>query len=305
MSHVSPHARARNWWTLSRRDAASGYLFVFPQAAGFVIFVAVPVAIAIWYSLYSYNMIYGNPLFVGLDNYRAIFSDPEMASVAAATLIITIGYVPLNVILGLALALLANGAFRGIGLIRTAIFAPVAITTIAWTVVWKLILAPDGILNSVLVQLGADASINWLFDDNWARFWIVVVMVLKSAGVSMAIFLAALQNVPVDLHEAATLDGANKVKTFFHITLPLISPFVFLMTVLSSTEALKAFAVIYWLTGGGPGSSTKTLSYYIYDQAFRRFELGYSSSLTVVLLAVVLLLTAAQFSSRKKWVYGE
>jgi multiple sugar transport system permease protein len=134
---------------------------------------------------------------------------------------------------------------------------------------------------------------------------VVIVQVLKTAGLSMVIFLAALQGIPKEVTEAARVDGAGGFTLFRRITMPLISPFIFLVVVLSLINSIKSFALIQLLTEGGPGHATSVLSYYIYDQGFLRYEMGYASSIAVILFIVVLSLTAAQFAVRKRWVYSE
>lgn len=294
----------RKFWTLARRDATVGYVFILPQVVGFAIFVGIPVAMVVWFSLNDWNLIQGNPTFIGLGNYSAMLRDPEIGSVITATVIVVGGYVPLNIGVGLALAMAMNRVSRWIGLYRTLLFSPVVISAIAWTVIWRYILAPNGILNAALGAVGAPTP-NWLFSNSWALFWVVIVQVLKGCGISMFIFLAGLQGVPDSVKEAASVDGAGRWTTFSRITLPLITPTVFMMVILSTVDALKVFAIVYWLTFGGPGSTTKVLSFYIYDQAFLRFEIGYASALSVVLLVIVLMMTVAQFMTRRRWVFAE
>jgi multiple sugar transport system permease protein len=282
----------------------AGYMFILPQYAGFLVFIVLPIVCVLWFSLHDWNLVYGTFEFIGLDNFGRILTDPEMPSVAVATVVYAAGVVPLEVGLGLVLALAMNQPIRGIGVFRTVIFAPVVVSVIAWTVVWRFILASDGILNVVL-EVGGIHGPNWLREDFWALVWLVLVQVFKSVGLAMIVFLAALQSVPTDVREAAIVDGAGRWTMFRRITFPLITPFVFLMVVLATIDSLKSFGLVYWLTSGGPGDATKILSYYIYDQSFQRYDEGYGSALSVVLLLIVFVLTALQFAARRRWVYSE
>jgi multiple sugar transport system permease protein len=290
--------------TYWRRDAASGYAFIAPQAFGFGLFVLLPILIVGWYSLHEWNLINGNFDFIGSGNYGRLLSDPEIGPVALASTLFALGYVPLNVFLGLGAALAVNRATLAVGLFRTMYFAPVVVSLVAWAIVWRFLLQNDGALNGFLLMVGVDGP-NWLREPLWAMAMVVVVQVLKTAGLSMVIFLAALQAVPRELEEAALVDGASGGQVVRRITLPLITPFIFLVVILSIITSLKSFALIYLLTRGGPGNATSVLAYYIYETGFQRFDMGYASAIAVVLFGVVLVLTAGQFLIRKRWVFDE
>lgn len=290
--------------TWRQRDAASGYGFIAPQFIGFTVFVLGPIAAVIWFSLHEWNLVVGNFDFVGLGNYSTMLSDPEVGHVALISLAFAFAYVPLNVGLGLLLAIAANRAIRSIGILRTLYFAPVVVSLVAWTIVFRFILQDEGVLNGLLRLAGVDGP-NWLREATPALTMVIVVQVLKTAGLSMVIFLAALQGIPREVSEAARVDGASGWAVFRRITVPLISPFIFLVVVLSVINSIKSFALIQLLTDGGPGRATTVLAYYIYDQGFQRLEMGYASTIAVVLFVVVLTLTALQFGFRKRWVYSE
>jgi multiple sugar transport system permease protein len=298
---IRPRLPRLTYW---QRDAATGYGFVGPQVAGFSVFVLGPIVAVGWFALHEWNLIFGAPRFAGLANFQHMLVDADIGQVALNSTLFAVGYVPLNVALGLAFALAVHRATRAVAFFRTLYFAPVVVSLVAWTIVWRFLLQDDGMVNGLLRLTGIDGP-NWLRDPDTALAMVVLVQVLKTAGFSMVLFLAALQAVPRELEEAARLDGANGWALFRRITLPLIAPFVFLVTVLSVITSLKSFALIYLLTGGGPGKATMVLAYYIYEQGFRRFEFGYASALALVLFAVVILLTAGQFALRKRWVYSE
>ncbi len=291
-----------NYW---QRDRASGYGFIGPQLAGFLVFVLGPILAVFWFSLHEWNLVFGTFEFTGLGNYARLTSDPEFGPVALNSVLFAFGYVPLNVVLGLAAAVAVNRAVLGLALFRTMYFAPVVVSIVAWTIVWRFMLQGDGAINGIVQVLTGEPGANWLREPGYALVWVVIVQVLKTAGLSMILFLAALQGIPREYEEAARVDGAGSLGVFLRITLPLITPFVFLVTALSVINSLKTFALIYLLTRGGPGNATTVLAYYIYEQGFQRFEMGYASTLAVILFIVVMGLTALQFAMRKRWVYAE
>jgi multiple sugar transport system permease protein len=291
--------------TYRQRDALTGYLFVLPQVGGFSVFVLGPILAVFWFSLHDWNLVFGTFEFTGLGNYGKLARDPQIDAVARNTVLFTLAYVPLSVGLGLALALLTNRALRGMALFRTLYFMPVVVSLVAWVIVWRFLLQADGGLNAVLQAAAGIQGPNWLRDPEWALVVAVLVQIFKNAGLAMVLFLAALQGIPQTVQEAARVDGAGRIREFRHITLPLITPFIYLTSILAVIAALKSFSLIFLMTRGGPGNATTVLAYYIYKQAFEFSAMGYASALAAVLFALVLGLTVAQFVTRRKWVYSE
>lgn len=296
--------RARLSPSYWQRDRLSGYLFVGPQLVGFLVFVLGPIAAIFWYSLHDWTLIKPELIWNDGANFSAILEDRLMPTVAWNSIIFAIGYVPLTVGLGLVMALALNRAIRGIAVFRTFYFLPVVVSLVAWTIVWRFILNSDGVLNAALAQVGIDGP-NWLRDPTLAMGSVIVIQILKNAGLSMVLFLAALQGVPRDLEEAARVDGAAPHQILRYITLPLITSFIFLATVLAVITSFKAFSLIFLTTLGGPGTATTVLAFYIYEEAFRSNAPDYASALAVVLFIVVLVLTIVQFGIRKRWVHYE
>lgn len=294
----------RRFWTSARRDALTGYLFVAPQLIGVALFVLLPVGLAIWYSLNDWNIFSGRLDFVGGDNYAALLADPQLPSVLGATAIFSIGVVVLNIALGLALAVMLNRRFRGVTFFRTLFFSPVVVSVVAWTLVWGFLLQDNGGINAALAGIGIQGP-NWLQHGDTAMLAVVVTQVVRSVGINMVLFLAALQGVPSELYEAARIDGARSPAIFFRITLPLISPTLMLTAIITIVGALQAFAQIAVLTEGGPGISTTVLVYYVFQQAFQFNDIGYGSTLALMLLSFVLVLTLIQWQLRRKWVFYE
>ncbi|MEU2133853.1 sugar ABC transporter permease [Streptomyces sp. NPDC018352] len=292
------------FWTTRRRDVLAGYLFITPQLVGVVLFVLIPVGLAIWYSLNNWNVFSGEQTFVGLDNYKALADDPQLPSALRATAVFCGGVVVLNIGLGLLLAVLLNRRFRGATFFRTLFFSPVVVSVVAWTLVWGFLLQDNGGINGVLGAVGIDGP-NWLQRGDTAMVSVIVTQVVRSVGVNMVLFLAALQGVPAQLYEAARLDGAGNRVIFTRITLPLISPTVLLTAIITIVGALQSFAQIAVLTSGGPELSTTVLVYYVFQQAFEFNHIGYGSTLALLLLSFVVLLTLVQWQSRRKWVFHE
>lgn len=300
---AGPAAR-RPFWTMRRRDALTGYLFIAPQLAGVAVFVLVPVVLAVWYSLNEWNIFRGELSFVGGANYAALVDDPQLPAVLAATAWFSIGVVVLNISLGLALAVMLNRRFRGVTVFRTLFFSPVVVSVVAWTLVWGFLLQDNGGINAALQAIGLEGT-NWLVQGDTAMIAVIFTQVIRSVGVNMVLFLAALQGVPSELYEAARIDGASNRTIFLRITLPLISPTVLLTAILTIVGALQAFAQIAVLTEGGPGLSTTVLVYYVFQQAFEFNDIGYGSTLALMLLTFVMLLTLLQWQLRRKWVFYE
>ncbi len=305
-SFLPPPKQRRSRWRLTywQRDAVEGIAFVSPQLLGFLLFVVGPVLSIGWFALHDWNVIFGTFEFVGTDNFAAMLDDRSLPTVIVASVLFAVGYVPLNVCLGLFAALAVSKAPHAAGAMRTVYFVPVVVSAVAWALVWRFMLQDEGTVNGFLSVFGIQGP-NWLRDPGWAIGMVVVVQVLKDIGFSMVIFLAALQGIPPEFEEAARIDGANGRKVFRYVTLPLLTPFVFLSIVLSVISSIKSFALIFLLTRGGPGYDTTTIPFYIYQQGFQNFDMGYASSLAVVLFLIVMILTAGQFAMRKRWVFYE
>lgn len=287
-----------------RRDWLVGYAMVAPVVLGALAFVVLPLGMVVWYSLHEWNVLANTFTFAGADNYRRLASDPGLTDALLASLWFSIGLVVLNISLALLLAVLLNQRLPGTTTFRTFFFSPVVVSLVAWTIVWGFLLQADGGLNGFLSLLGIEGP-NWLRQPTTAMISVIVVQVFKNVGLNMILFLAALQGVPEELQEAARLDGAGALRRFRSITLPLISPTILLVSIITIVGSLEVFAQIDVLTGGGPGNSTTVLVYYLYQQAFRFNEFGYASAIAVLLFLVVLVLTLLQWQSRKRWVFHE
>lgn len=299
------HSRKRKrGGPLAREAQIAGWLFVSPMVLGFTLLLLFPMGLALYMSLTDWPLL-GEHHFIGLENYQNVMTDAMFWKVLANTVYFTAGLVPLNIVLALLLALLLSRSIRGIGIFRTAIFVPVMTSLIVWAIVWKLMYATEsGLINQLLLMAGIKGPA-WLYNEDLAMPAVIVTSVLKNVGLNMVLFIAAIQQVPRSLYEAATLDGAGKRGTFFHVTLPMITPTVFLTVVMTVIGSLKVFGQIYVMTQGGPSNSTKVLVYYIWEKAFKLFQFGYASALAYVLFFIVLILTLLQWQLRKRWVFNE
>ena len=281
----------RGFWTMARRDAATGYLFIAPQLIGIIVFVLVPLVLVFWYSLHEWNVLAGSFRFTGTANYERLFSDPAIGEVMSVTAVFSAGLAALNMSLALGLALLLNQKLRFMTLFRTLFFSPVVVSLVAWTIVWSFLLQSNGGINGLLQMIGVEGP-NWLRNPTTAMVSVIVVQALKNLGLNMILFLAALQGVP-------------RFKQFYRITLPMISPTILLASIVTIVGALQVFAQIMILTQGGPGFSTTVLVYYLYQQAFQFYLFGYGSTLSIVLLVIVGALTFVQWQLRRKFVFYE
>jgi multiple sugar transport system permease protein len=277
-----------------RSGLLPGLLFLSPTLIVFSVFVLFPVFFSFFLSFHTWNMFGATHAFVGLDNYGRVLSNPEFWSVLSNTAVYTLGTIPLNMTLALFVAALLNRQIRGKRWLRTAFFAPVVMSSVAAAVIWRWVYEPNfGLLNWFLGLFGVP-TINWLNDPAAAMFALIVMGVWKTFGVNMVLFSAGLQGIPDHYYEAAAIDGAGPWHKFWHITLPLLSPTTFFILVMSVIGSFQVFDTVYVLTSGGPLGSTKVLVFYLYEQAFKFFEMGYASAVAYLLFAIIFGLTLLQ-----------
>ncbi|MFI5731651.1 carbohydrate ABC transporter permease [Kribbella sp. NPDC051587] len=289
-------------------DTTAAYLFIAPAIIGFTVFVGYPLIRSFYLALTKYNGL-SDPVFVGLGNFRRLFTaDPAFWPALRATGYLVVLYVPLSLVLGLALAMFCNQRFRGVRIVRTLAYLPVVLPAVATITLWKFILNPQvGLLNTVLDRLGLPTSL-WLQSPTMAMPS-VVLMMLWGVGGTMIIFLAALQAVPTELYEAAKVDGAGPWSAFFRITVPTISPIILLQVILQTTAALQTFNQPKILTNGGPGFSTSVLMLSIYNNGFPNLgripQLGYASAQVWVLFVIIIVVIALAAKFTSLWTYSD
>ena len=291
---------------LARGEAITGYLFILPQMLGFIILVLVPLVMVFVYSFESRNLLFGNMGFNGLDNYKTLVEDELFFITLKNTIVFSLGVVPLNLVLSLALALYLGANAAGAKIVRSVIFLPVITSGVAWAIVFKYLFqgGEAGPINYILSFIGIEGP-NWLHERGWAMFAVVISRVLKNLGMNVLIFMGAVMNLPQDVLEAGRIDGATKPVRFWKIKLPLLMPSILMVMIVTVIGSMRVFDTIKLMTDGGPEGSTMVLVYYIYHQAFKTFNIGYASSVAVVLFIIVLLLTIIQWSLRKRASYYE
>ena len=279
------------------------FAFTSPWIIGFLSFGIYPIIISFYYSLCQYDVL-REPMFIGLENYRTIlYEDAYFWKTIWNTLYYTIFRVPINIFLSLLVAILLNRTLKASGLIRATFFLPSLISGVALSVIWIWIFNPQiGLLNTILAFFGLKGPL-WLQDENWSKLSLVIMSTWSIGGGRMLVFLAALQNVNPNLYEALKLDGGNDLQCFWHITLPLISPVIFLWSVIEVIASMQIFTEAFIMTKGGPLESTLFYNLYLYNQAFENFNMGYASALAWILLVITLIITLAQFRLSRKYVY--
>jgi oligogalacturonide transport system permease protein len=279
-----------------------GFLFVLPFVLGVLLFKLFPFVMSFALSFTQYDLI-DPPQYVGLENYRELaLDDPLFRKSLGVTLLFAVLAVPLRVGFALFIAHVLNFRLRGINFFRAAFYLPSILGgSIAVAVLWRFLFAKHGLVNLLMTNVGLE-PVAWLADEHYSM-WTIVLLFTWQFGSAMVIFLAALQNVPVSLYEAAECDGASKLQQFWSITVPLITPVIFFNMIMQMVHAFQEFNGPYMITEGGPLSSTYVLALYIYDQSFRFFNLGYGAALSWVLFALVASLSAISFWSSKYWVF--
>ncbi|HEY0187233.1 MAG TPA: sugar ABC transporter permease [Cellulomonas sp.] len=272
------------------RQERAGIAFISVSALLFLVFTLVPVLMALVLGFTDYSII-GDTSWVGLDNFRRLLTDPYFGTAMRNTVVYTVLYVPLGYLVALATALLLNRGPRGRTTFRTLFYLPMVSSTVATATIWYWLLNPThGLLNAVLGWFGIDGP-SWLYSSRWAMLAIVLMSVWCLFGGNMLLLLGGLQNIPGELYEAATLDGAGAVQRFWHVTLPGLSRTSFFVLTLLVINAFQVFDQAYVLTQGGPGNSTLTIVYYIYNQGFGSLKMGYASAMSFVLAALILLVS--------------
>lgn len=289
-------------FSAATRDQAAGLLWVSPWIIGFLAFMAVPAAMSVYYSFTDYALL-EPPVWIGLDNYRAIASDKLFFLSLRNTLVYALGTVTLGTVLSLALAMLLDLPLRGRGLVRAIVFLPTLVPIVAVSLGWMWIYNPNtGLINVTLRAVGVEHPPNWLGLPALAM-GSLIFMSLWMIGSAVVIYGAALRDVPVSLREAAAIDGAGPVSRFRNVTLPMISPAVMFNVIMSVIWSLQVFAIPYIMTRGGPNDSTLVYSMYVFRSAFEYGKMGYASALAWLQLLVTLALTLGLLALARRFVY--
>ena len=305
---VAAPAEGRRRQSLQARENRWVPVFLAPWIIGFLVFTAGPMVASLVLSFTSYDVI-SSPEYVGLENYRQLVSDDQAVRSMGNTLFYTALHVPLVIVCALGLALLLQRLGRASGAFRTLFYLPSMTPPVAIGVLFLLLLnGQNGLVNAALSLVGIDGP-NWTTDPAWVKPGIVL-MSLWSIGTTMVIFFAALQEVPVELQEAAELDGASGVQRFRHVTLPMISGALLFATVINTIASLQLFAEVYTMFFGQQdasvaGDAAQFYVVYLFEQAFKFLHMGYASALAWLLFLVILIITLAQLKLSKRFVYYE
>ena len=279
-----------------------GMIYLTPWIIGILVFKLVPFVSTLVLSFADYDLITA-PRFIGFQNYIKIFTQDKKF---VTSLIVTFKYVFLTVPIKLAFALfiayILNFKLKGVNFFRTAYYIPSILGgNVAIAVLWRFLFADTGLMNVLTTKIGL-GTISWLGDPSTALFTLTLLRVWQF-GSAMVIFLAALKNIPETLYEAAQIDGASKMKMFFSITIPLLTPVIFFNFIMQLVQAFQEFNGPYIITNGGPLNSTYLYSLLIYDNSFKYFSMGYGSALSWILFVIILIFTALTFKTSKHWVY--
>ncbi|WP_340388075.1 sugar ABC transporter permease [Paenibacillus sp. FSL E2-0151] len=278
-------------------------LFTLPALIPLLIFWLGPLGYIVYLSFTDWDFMSPDKLFVGLDNYSYLLTNSEFYRSLKVTLLFGLGSVIPTIVGGLALAMLMNSKIKSSGIFRTLLFSPWVTPTVAVSIAWSWIFEPEvGLANLMLGWVGV-SPIGWLRDADWALVAVLIVTLWKSIGWAMVFYLVALRNLPSDLLEAASIDGANGWDKFRSITLPLISPTTFFLSIILTIQFLQAYDQINVMTQGGPAGSTRTLLYMYYQSAFESFNVGEASSIAVVIILICVLLSGVSFLLGRRLVH--
>lgn len=287
-----------------RTETLAAYLFLSPFLVGLIIFVGGPIVAAIVISFTKWDLL-TRPVFIGLENYRNAFRDVLFLKAIRNTLIYTVGSIPLGAIPALLLALALNKGFPGISVFRSLYLLPSTISIVAIGVAWSWIFNGQfGVVNYILRQLQLPTP-NWLGSAQWALPVVMLVGSWRNLGYSVIIILAGLQNISLEYYDSAKIDGASSWKVFTHITFPMLSPTNFFLTIMSIIWSFQVFEITYIMTKEGPQASTLTWVYYIWENGFPWYRMGYASAIAFLLFIFMLVVCIALVRYQDRWVHYE
>ena len=288
---------------MARREMYTAWLFISPWVLGFIFFLALPVALSVYYSFTAFN-VFQPPRWIGLANFRALSTDPLFWKALYNTAYYTFLSVPLMMIISLGIALLLNSKLRGMRIFRTIFFLPSVLSGVGVALLWLWIFNPDyGLINLLLGYLGIEGPL-WLYSPQWAKP-AMVIMSLWGLGGVMVINLAGLQSVPEQLYEAARVDGASNWAQFRYVTLPMLSPTLFFNFITLTIGSFQVFTQAYIMTGGGPVHSTLFYVLYLFQTAFESLRMGYASAMAWILFFVIVGVSLFQLAVSRRLVYYE
>jgi len=287
-----------------KKEKIVGFCFLSPNLIGFLLFSFLPIIASLILTFTKWNLA-TSPKFIGLKNFAAVLVDELFWKYLWNTFYYAIGTIPLTIVFAFILAFLLNRKIKGIVFFRTLYFLPSVTLLVAIAIVWSWLYNADfGLFNFILGKLGITGP-RWLQSKTWAMPAIIIMGIWKGVGYSMLIFLAGLQGISEQYYEAADIDGANWWNKIINITIPLISPTTFFVMVTTTIGAVQGFDQFYIMTRGGPAGATTTLVYYIFQNAFEWFKMGYAATIAMMLFIIILTMTLFQWRIASRWVYDE
>lgn len=291
--------RAKRPANLKRRNTLIGWSFVLPNFLGFGLITLIPVII-LFYMAFTEWSAFGNPEVIGFANFERLINDSSFHKALGNTLYYSAIHIPLTLVTSLSLAMLLNRKLRGVAFFRTAAFFPYIASIVAVAAVWNQLFSADGVINQLLGAIGIGVDNGWTSDATLAMPAVIMVSVWRDTGYFMLLYLAGLQTVPPELHEAARTDGANAWQRFWNVTWPCLRPTTFFVTVMLTIGSLKVFDLVLLLTDGGPGQATFVLSQFIYTKGIVEYQYGYAASAAIVLFFISLGVTVVQFLTNRR-----
>ncbi len=289
---------------LASKETLTGLVFILPSLCGFLVFTLIPVIISLFLSFTEWNFMQGWDAieWVGLKNYTKLFTDEWFLNSYKNNILFTIVTVPVLIFLGMVIATIVNKYIFGGGAVRVMLFIPYIASVVAVCTVWMVLLQPSyGPVNEFLRTIGIENPPGWLADFKWSLPSIMLIYVWQQVGYYSIVFIAGLKGISEDVYEAARVDGASAIRQFFSITVPLVSPTTFFLTIMGVIGSFKVFDQISVLTQGGPGSSSSVMAYYVYRTAFEYYDMGYANALAWALFVLIFLVTLFQWKMQDKF----
>lgn len=286
-------------------EAVTGWLFILPSLLGFGVLVIFPILFSLVISFTDWNFLEGirGIRFIGADNFIKMWNDRWFTDSLKNNLIFAAVTVPCTIVLSLLTAVGLNTGVFFKNTIRLMIFMPYISSIVAISIVWGVLYNPSqGPINAFLDSIGISDPPRWLASSDWALPAIIIMSIWAAIGYNMVIYLAGLQNIPKELYEAAKIDGAGSVSSFFNITVPMLSPTTFFVLIMCIIQSFQVFAAVFIMTQGGPGTATSVLTFYVYQVGFSFYDMGYASAMAWILFLIIFAVTVVQWRGQKKWV---
>lgn len=297
--------QTRPFWNERRRESVAGYCLIAPELLGILLLGVFPLLFSLYLSFTHWNMVGGveSITFVGLDNYKTMLQDDKFYKALGNNLKFSFVAVPVGMAIALLISVVIHSMVYFKEFFKVALFIPYISTIVAVAAVWGALFHPSkGPINQWLMKLGVENPPKWLVDPDYALVAIIMIAVWANLGYKIVIYLAGLSNIPQDLYEASEIDGANKLQQFWKITIPMLTPTIFFLSITTMIASFKVFDLVKFLTDGGPNNATNVLVYYLYEEGFINFRMGYASALSWALFIIIALITSLTWLAQKNKV---